>query len=462
MKLRLSILLMLLCTGLGAQTVTLSLENCELLSADAMSDAAVRNAAADVEMARMQMLETRWLYAPSVSLNAFGFRALNPLVDVNYRELVKDFDVDESTLDAIDRRAVELGIPTHYRALQNGWGASALLMQPVFAGGRIVNGNALASLGYRAALLQQSVSTRDHLEDVRSKFWRVIQLQEKLITLDDALGMLSSLEGDAASASDAGLIAGDEIDQVRQKQRELALQRSRLVSGMRLAKMDLLNTIGYPYTPYLTMACDSLPYVDSVELEANIETLLPPENYFIPEEDALAATGESQLLELQVQAKELERRIAIGEALPQLAVGAAYGYAHYIGEPRWNGGVFATLSIPITAWGATARKAGRLGYAVQQARTDRDFLREQLLVRLRQLWVELEVAWDNILLCEESVDIAVRSFTQTEARFNAGMATSSELMQQRTSLRSARNDLIDARIAYIQAVSAYRSYAGSD
>ena len=68
---------------------------------------------------------------------------------------------------------------------------------------------------------------------------------------------------------------------------------------------------------------------------------------------------ENRLLEISVDAKKLEKRMVLGEVLPQIGIGGTYGYGAVIGEGRFNGALFATLKSPVTEWGKYSRKLQR-------------------------------------------------------------------------------------------------------
>ena len=125
-----------------------------------------------------------------------------------------------------------------------------------------------------------------------------------------------------------------------------------LRKGIRLAKMDFLNSIGVEYNPYSTFDRDSLPYIDDIRLTDELPEPLPPDNYFRPAEEVAAVAGRNPASRpLSVESKRMERKMAIGEALPQVSVGATYGYNNFIDKGSMDGLVFGMVRIPITDWG---------------------------------------------------------------------------------------------------------------
>ncbi|MBS7302080.1 MAG: TolC family protein, partial [Bacteroidales bacterium] len=199
----------------------------------------------------------------------------------------------------------------------------------------------------------------------------------------------------------------------------------------------------------------SYTLIDDIRVVSLPERLDPPQTYFIPEEQQAAATGEAQLLELQLKAKELEKKMILGEALPSLGIGASAGYGHYIGDGSFNGIVFAMLKLPLSDWGKTSRKLQRQDTEILKVANEKKYLDAQLVLRSRQRWLELELAWEQMLLSEENLAYAEDELSRCQGSFEAGLVTLSELMQAQTTLRQAQDSLIDDRIAYKTAIAEY-------
>ena len=125
-----------------------------------------------------------------------------------------------------------------------------------------------------------------------------------------------------------------------------------------------------------------------------------------------------------------------------------------------DGLVFGMVRIPITDWGKTARKVQRIDSQIQKAENDRDYLRKQILLQVFKLWTDLETAWEQLQVSEENVSMARQLVEQMQSRYAAGMVSVSELLQARTDCSMAEAELLDMKIAYRNAVTAYMDKAG--
>ena len=71
--------------------------------------------------------------------------------------------------------------------------------------------------------------------------------------------------------------------------------------------------------------------------------------------------------------------------------------------------------------------------------------------------MDLETAWAQYGVAQESVAVAEDALKHVTANFKAGLATSSELLQAEYLLRSEKEALIGRMIDYRNAVSAFTS-----
>ena len=439
------LLLTVPCAWTKAQTVELSLDDCLTLASE--GSVAQQNARLGILAAQAQRGEARTAWFPNVGMRAIGFQALHPMLSIGLDDVLGHSDGPNLLRNYIETQGTLYDINTSYSSLLNGYTTAVTLTQPLYAGGRIASGNRLAEVGVEAARLQANVAVRDDRLAIEKKYWLVVSLEDKQQALEGGLQLLDTLLRDVQSATEAGLALTADLMQVQLRRDELVSDSLRLAAGLRLARMDLLNTIGVP----------SYQEGKTVILTTRLTSFESPEHYFVSPEEAASAADETQLLALSVKAKQLERRMALGEALPEVGVGASYGYGHLIGKPRGNGIVFASVSVPLTDWAKTSRRIARIGYEMKQAENERAYLSEQLVLRVRQAWEELTLSWQQLAVAQQSAETARMLFQQAERSHTAGMMTTAELLHAELTLRTAETTLSDQRIAYAEALAYYRA-----
>jgi outer membrane protein TolC len=285
-------------------------------------------------------------------------------------------------------------------------------------------------------------------------YWEIVALEEKRNTIKHLEDLLNTLHRDATSAVAAGVVTESDLQLVNMKINELKSGKIQLEGGIKLLKMNLFNAIGQNYCLISAVADSLKPHIDNISLSDRLSSLLPPSEYYIPEEELAAGVTETELLDIMVEAKKLEKKLALGEYLPAAGIGISYGYSTFASSNH-NAIGLATISIPISNWGKGSMKLKRLDNDIQKAVNEKEYLTSQLLLQARQLWLNLNVAWEQMKVAEENLQLAEKNAYNQMSRFNAGLIPMSDLLMNQTNLFEATENLIDKQIEYSKALTAY-------
>lgn len=438
MKKTLLILMVLFsASAMSAQEVSLSLNDCIILSES--NNPYIKNTYIDIQSARFQKNEVFAEYFPRLSFRTIGLASYDYFIDI-----VLGPELGQTLRDS----EIEGGFT------KSGFNASLSLMQPLYAGGRIVTGNKLAKVGIKAAELKHELNLREKREEVEKLYWEIVALEEKRNTVKHLEELLDILYKDVTSAIDAGVVTESDLMLVKMKMNELKSGKIQLEGGIKLLKMNLFNLIGQEYSFVEGIADQSRPNIDKIVLSDRLSSLLPPSDYYIPEEELAAGVTETELLEVMVEAKKLEKKLALGEYLPSAGVGISYGYSSFTNS-NFNTIGLATISIPISNWGKGSQKLKRLNNEIIKAQNEKDHLTSQLILQARQLWLNLNVAWEQMKVAEENLEYAEKTVYNQMSRFNAGLVPISDVLMNQTSLMEASENLIDKQIEYSKALTAY-------
>lgn len=440
-------LITLLLTALAATataqerpTVHLPLDSCTAWALQ--HQAALKNAAIEVKMAQETRRAALTKYFPTLYMSAFYFQAKDPLVDVKASEngdkiqVSTHIDGFDGDLEEIVQKLLErVSFDARLQLFEHGAVVNAVAMQPIFAGGRIVNGNRLAELGVQAAELKLAMTTDEVEMNTRQYYWRVVSLQTKTATVQQALQLLDTLEHDAVAAHNAGVIGRNDLLKVRLKKNEMLASEVQLKNGIELATMALCQYVGIPYEEGTEYTFDTIAIDRRL---ADSPSLL-----------TAAGRKESQLLELGVEASRLQKAMALGEALPQVTVGATYGLNNLMDNGfKGNGLMFATLTVPLTAWWETSHKVRKAELERQQAELKRDDLREQMELQNRQAWNEMNEAYTQTGIRQQAMDDAEDNLKEIRQYYQAGLQGVADLLEAQTLLTQARNEWVDQLITF--------------
>lgn len=420
-----------------AQTISLSLEQCKSMAED--NNSGIKNSYLDVLAAKAQKKEVNRELLPRVSFNAFGVMSANPFAQ---------YIIDKEYIDIL--REWEAGIS------QMGYNAGFSLIQPLYVGGQISTGKKLAQLGVEAAHLQHKIKIRSSKEEIERFYWEIVALEEKKNTLVHLDSLLTVLEKDVRSGIQAGVLTSTEMMMVQMKKNELKSGKLELEGGLNLLKMNLFNNIGQDYCLVKDVADSTKPYIGDIYLSDRLEDILPPEEYYMNEDEMAAGVDEANLLEMLVESKKLEKRIAKGQVLPSVAVGVTGGYSRFQNSSgSTNAAMVAVVRVPITQWAKSSQKLKRMDYEIQKAQNDKEFLESQLLLQIRQLWYNLNIAWGKVQIAKDNLNLAEKTVKSQIDEFNAGLIPLKDLMMTQTSLYEASEGYVNSRIEYSKALTAY-------
>lgn len=446
-KINVLLLCLGLSLGLGAQEqagsrIELSLE--DALDCARQNNIQLKNSRLDLRAAQLQKEEAFTEYFPKVNAMALSFYAMNPLLEIGIIDVLGNNDFAWGIQEKAQELAGIYGFNTTYTAFKSGYSTSISLMQPIFAGGRIVNGNKLASLGVKASELQLSMQERKTSEEIEKDWWEIASLEDKIDNLKYLDSSMETIYKQLEDAVGSGLSSESELLQLEVKRSELKAGIKKAESGVKLLKLNLLNNIGLNYL-----------YADSVSFK---KAPLEPENpdyYYCEAAEIINNMEESQLLDLQVKAKQMEKKMSIGESLPQVAIGATAGYSDLYNKARFNSMAFATVQIPISDWGKTSRKAKRIQTEIDKAENEREYLREQLQLLVDKLWLDLNSAYDQWQVKQQAMNTCQRLYEIALSNYGAGLIPLQELLQAETQYHNASSENSDALIAYRDAIIAY-------
>lgn len=423
-----------------------TLEQCLELSS--RNNPYVKNARLDIESAKARKNEALWEYFPTVGLRGMGYYAQNPLVTITVNDILGNSDAAWDIRNGIVDAAGELGVDYEYNSFRKGYSAGVVATQPLFAGGRIVSGNRLASVGVEAARLQSLMKERDTDIEIEKKYWTVVALQEKMTTLVAGKRLLDTLYRDVIAGLDAGLVSESDVSEVMVKQKELASAEVTLRGALKLARLDIFHAIG--------VSC-SYRLLDSLTFTGDLGELIPPRECgnLRPSESSY----ESQLLEASLEAKRLEKKMAEGEYLPEVGIGVSYGYGNIQGRfngENFNGVAFASVKIPLTGLGKMASRSRRYQNEVTKIANEKEYLDSQLELRRQKLWLDFETAYNQAEVARYAGKVSSDALFRAERNHKAGRATLAELLEAELNYRRAQEEFIDRCIDYRTAMTAVR------
>ena len=431
------------CNTVAAQTYTLE----QLKDSARHNNISLRNAQRSVASAAQQRKEAFTKYFPTVSGTGFWFNSNKGMarMDVNPSQIIPA-EVGAAMAQQFPAEALAaLQSPISMSMLKNGTVAGVNAVQPVFAGGQIVNGNKLARVGEEAARLQLELSDNEVERQAEQYYWQLVSLQEKMKTIAAVDTLLGDIYKDVDVAVRAGLVMRNDLLQVQLRRNDIESQRVKLQNGISIVRLLLAQYCGLENTDFT--------------LETDTETLPPmiqQQNY----SEVLLSTPEYQLLGKQVEAAKLQKNLAVGKQLPTVAVGAGYNYHNLLDNNRTFGMIFATVSVPISDWWGGSHAIKRTKIEYQKAIDEQRDKAELLKIRMQN-------AYNNVVEARQQLDIAQRSIEQSEENlrlhrnfYKAGTTKMSDLLEAQLLYQQALDRRTDAYADLQNKILEYRQATG--
>ncbi len=384
-----------------------SLDECKRMAVANNADIRVadNNLRAAIETRR----EAFTKYFPQVSAGGSWFKTHNDVVQYNVLDLFT------------------LGI------INKGKAAGIWALQPVFAGGRIVNGNKLAKVGEEAARIRKEQSANQVQLQTEALYWQLVTLKAQKHTVESAITMLDTLSRQVGAAVDAGVATRNDLLKVQLKRNGYRADLVDLDNGIELMKMLLAQQVG-------------LGTEARVDVRAQVSDSVPayPEALFIRTSEALELTADHRLLVKNVEAKDLEKRMEVGNYLPQVGVGAGWFYHDVFNQDHNFGGVMVTVSVPLSGWWGGSHAIKRKKLELATARTELSNLGQKLEIEMSDKWDNLTAAHRKMVLASEAIAQSKENLRLNQAYYDAGMSTITDLLDAQTLYRQAQDDYTGA------------------
>jgi outer membrane protein TolC len=406
----------------------------------------MKNALLQIEMAEQVKKNAFTHYFPKVEAGAVAFKTADPLFQAQTPELnLPVYDGNPVNIPNASQFAYVPGMNIGVVDYMNTGYIAAV--QPLFTGGRIINGNKLAELGTSIQKDQLQLTTEQVIVQTESLYWTLVALNEKKNTLKRYDELLENLQKDAEVSYISGLITRSDLLKIELEINKVVANKIQLENGIKLVQMSLCQHIGQPYVENLTLTDTSL-LIDS------------PDIIFLETKRALEDRAEYKMLNKAVSAEELQKKMVTAEYLPSVAVGASAYYLDVMETESSNGMFFATLSIPISDWWGGSYKKQEHKIKIEMAQNNLKEKSELLQLQMNKTYNDLNEAYHMIQVSESTKSQSEQYFNEVQNNYNAGISSTSDWLEAHAILEESRGGLIEAKVNYKIKLSLYLQSTG--
>ena len=438
-KIIILILSVVCCHPVTAQTYTLE----QLKDSALYHNIQIRSALHDIEAARQQRKEAFTKYFPDISGIGFWFNTNHGMAKANITPSEVIPPAFAQLLPA--EGAAMLGNPIQLSMMKNGTIAGISAVQPVFAGGQIIYGNKLARVGEDVSRLQLHRSENEVEKMVEQYFWQLVSLKEKVKTIEAVEEMLADIHKDVSVAVDAGVVMRNDLLQVQLRQNETESTRLELMANISFLQRILAQCCGLQNASFeLAYQTEELP---SIAIRQDHEQALPH-------------TVEYQLLDKQVEVAGIQKKMAVGQNLPTVALGGGYDYHNLLGNDHNFGMMFVTVSVPISGWWGGSHAIKRKNIEYRKAVNQMADHSEMLKIKMQKAWDDVNTSYRQLEIAHRSIEQAQENLRLNRDYYKAGISKMSDLLEAQLLYQQACDKRADTYADYQNKLLEYRLSVG--
>jgi outer membrane protein TolC len=320
------------------------------------------------------------------------------------------------------------------------------LQWPIFTFGRSDALERAAHAEANAAGFDLAAARKDLQLEVTRAFWAVLTATESVRVVEESVGRMDAALRDVRNRLDVGLVPPNDVLAVeaqRSRQRMLLIQARNTLA---LSEADLRRLTGLPAgTPVRPSAAFEPPSPSAGDPSGLVA-------------EAIAGRAERSALSTRITGAGERIEAARAERRPSVALAGGVDYA------RPNPRIFPRLDEWRESWDASVQfnwrfwDAGRTAAAIGEAAAAKDAAEERLLefdrlleLEVRQRQLDLSSAVAAIAAASDAVISAREARRVVGDRFDAGVATSTEVLDAQVALLQAELDrtqaIANARLA---------------
>lgn len=327
--------------------------------------------------------------------------------------------------------------------------AGITLMQPLYAGGRIIAGNKLARIGRECAEENRRKTRMEVIADADNAYWTYIAVAKKVQMLGSYQTQMDTVCRQAEVALAAGMGVENDLLRIQTKQSEIRYQLQKARNGLDLCRLALCNVLGQP------LDTEIVPLDTLIEVSA-------PEHM----DESIAARPELTLLNKQVEAGEQQVKMARADVLPQIGLSAGYLYYGNIKLKGMNydadgtafpftqkfedglGLVMASVSIPLFHWGEGLKKVKKARFDLENAQLDLQKNKRLLSIEARQAVQNVTDGYNMVQTARLSARQADENLRVMQERYKNALSTLTDLLDAQSQWQQAQSNLIEAQTQY--------------
>lgn len=331
--------------------------------------------------------------------------------------------------------------------LENSYNYGVTLQQPMYKGKSLVTAVALSELAHDLSRVSLQKTRADKVRAVHETYYNLLKMQKLEEVARQAVVSLESHRKDAQAFFDAGLIPKNDLltSEVQLTQGRQDLLKAANNTALARASLNLLMR---------KQATAALEVVDVISYQP------APTSWEESLAQALKNRPEIRENEIAVQQSEQNLTLTKSAYLPTVTASASYsrqGDTPLASSNPQGPSDVRTAGVTATwrfwSWGQKYNKMAAARQQIMKAEESINQSRDAVTLEVRQFYLELKTAEENIEVTRKAIEQAEENYRINEARYQAQVATSTDVLDAQSLLTQARTNYYSALYDYYTALT---------
>lgn len=408
----------------------------------------IKTAQLSAENKRLTFQESKWAYAPEVSMS-------------NSYNLSTGRVLDPTTYQFIENETVQ-GVNSSIQA-------GVLL----FGGMSNMHNAKRAKLDLKSALLNIEKTRNDIALNITAYYLEILCAKENIRNAEQIVSTLEIQERKIAIQVEVGKITTADLLQIQSQLANVQNEVFTAKNQLYIAKLNICQLLEIEnYMEFESASPENLDFDTS---------LIPNPNDIL---DGTMGLPQLKMAELDIRIAHSDIRIAQASYYPKLSLSAAYGssysdarnkvfqnpdgtyrYEAYPFFEQYNDNanryISISLNIPIFHRLSTRKKVQRAKISMQKAEFDLQVIRKQITKEVHQVWIDVNTASEKYLLAQKYVATASEASRQISRKYEIGVTSVIEYNTALDNLAKAYSQLLQAKYEYIFKMKIIDFYLGA-
>jgi len=312
-------------------------------------------------------------------------------------------------------------------------------VQPIFLGGKVRELYKMSKSAEKLAGINQDKAVDDLIMDVDEAYWRVVSVENKRKLAVEYLNLMKKLRKNVEIMIEEGVATKGDLLKVMVKENEAEMILAKAENGLSLSRMALNQICGLEINKEYALSESNLENTTNV-------TPVQPNISMIDKRFEIRALNEAKNIAGSTY------KIAQSRFMPNLILSGNYLFSNpnvYNGFSNKFAGMYSfgvVLNVPIFHFGDRIHTLRAAKSEVRIAELQLEEAKEKIELQINQSNFKIDESQRRLTMANKNVDKANENLKFANEAFDAGLVTSTELMEAQTAWYSASSENIDSKI----------------